>query len=173
MNIELDATDWRLLEALQTDASLTNHDLAKRVHVSAATCLRRTKRLRDAGLVERQVAVLSADALQRHQGALLTAICEVTLDVQNAERLAAFEAHARGQAPVQQLYRTSPGPDFVLILTVADMPSYQSLAQYLFTEHVNVRNVRVFFVTQRAKFDTRLPLPGVGQVLEKQSNAIK
>ena len=60
---EFDAIDLRLLDALQTDASLSNQDLAARVAVSPATCLRRVKRLVDAGIVERRVALLSPDRL--------------------------------------------------------------------------------------------------------------
>jgi len=60
---------------------------------------------------------------------------------------------------VQQCYRVSPGPDFVLIATVRDMPGYQALAQRLFTTDANVRNVKAFFSVKRAKFDPRVPLP--------------
>ena len=55
--IDIDATDINLLDLLQTDASLSNQALAERVHVSPPTCLRRVKRLRDAGLIEREIAV--------------------------------------------------------------------------------------------------------------------
>ncbi|MCB2071886.1 MAG: Lrp/AsnC family transcriptional regulator, partial [Ottowia sp.] len=61
--MELDNIDWELLAALQDDASLPNQELAERVHVSPPTCLRRVRRLREAGLIERQVAVLSEDAV--------------------------------------------------------------------------------------------------------------
>ena len=60
---------------------------------------------------------------------------------------------------VQQCWRVSPGPDFVLVIQVADMPSYQDLARQLFTEDSQVRNVRAFFAVKRAKFGTALPLP--------------
>ena len=60
---ELDAIDLQLLERLQLDASLSNQALAELVHVSPPTCLRRVKRLREAGLIEREIAVLSVDAL--------------------------------------------------------------------------------------------------------------
>ncbi|MGZ5713859.1 MAG: Lrp/AsnC family transcriptional regulator, partial [Caldimonas sp.] len=59
----LDSTDLKILDVLQTDASLTNHALAARVHTSPATCLRRVKRLVDAGIVERRVAILSPQKL--------------------------------------------------------------------------------------------------------------
>ena len=56
----------------------------------------------------------------------------------------------------------APGPDFVLVLRVRDMPHYQQLAERLFTQDANVRNVRVFFATRRAKFQTQVPLARPG-----------
>ena len=156
--IPLDSMDWRILEQLQTDASLTNHALAERVHTSPATCLRRVKRLWEAGVIERQVALLSPQRL----GAGLTALVELTLDRQGAEHLAAFEARAIADTAVQQCYRVSPGPDFMLVLQVADMPAYHALVQRLFTQDANVRNVKAFFSVHRAKFEPRIPLTGGG-----------
>ena len=151
----LDATDLRILDQLQRDASLSNQDLAARVHVSPATCLRRVKRLVDTGVVERRVALLSAEKL----GAGLTAIVEITLDRQGAEHLAAFEARAVADAAVQQCWRVSPGPDFVLVAQVADMAAYHALVQRLFTQDANVRNVKSYFSVQRAKFEPAVALP--------------
>ncbi|WP_457321379.1 Lrp/AsnC family transcriptional regulator [Roseateles sp. P5_E11] len=152
---DLDAIDLRLLEALQTDSSLSNQDLAARVAVSPATCLRRVKRLVEAGIVERQVALLSPDKL----GAGLSAIVEITLDRQGAEHLDAFEARAVQEAAVQQCWRVSPGPDFVLVVQLADMPAYQAFTQRLLTQDANVRNIKAFFSVKRAKFETRIQLP--------------
>ncbi|KNZ34586.1 MAG: AsnC family transcriptional regulator [Methylibium sp. NZG] len=152
---DLDATDLRILEQLQRDASLTNQALAAAVHTSAATCLRRVKRLEDAGVIERRVAILSPHKL----GAGLTAIVEVTLDAQGAEHLAAFEARAVAEVPVQQCHRVSPGPDFILVLQVPDMPAYHGLVQRLFTQDANVRNVKSFFSVHRAKFEPAIALP--------------
>lgn len=153
--IRLDATDLRLLSQLQSDASLTNDALAKAVHTSPATCLRRVKRLTDAGYIERRVALLSAERM----GTSVTAIVEVTLDRQASELLAAFEARAVAEAAVSQCHRVSPGPDFILTVQVADMPAFHALAQRLFTVDANVRNVKSYFSVYRAKFDTRVPLP--------------
>ncbi|MDB5966541.1 MAG: transcriptional regulator, AsnC family [Polaromonas sp.] len=139
--IELDDTDFRLLQAVQADASLSNQALAEQVHVSPPTCLRRMKRLRDAGLIEREIAVLSTDRLAARLGHGLTAIVEVGLDRQGAEWMEAFEARAVADDAVQQCYRVSPGPDFVLIVHVANMPGYLALSQRLFTGDANVSNV--------------------------------
>ena len=153
----LDATDLKILEALQTDASLTNHALAGRVHTSPATCLRRVKRLTESGVIERRVALLSPQKL----GHGLTAIVEVTLDRQAAEALAEFGAKAVSEDAVRQCHRVSPGPDFVLTVQVADMAAYHALVQRLFTADANVRNVKSFFSVHRAKFDTRIALPSI------------
>jgi len=156
--MELDNIDWELLAALQEDASLPNQELAERVHVSPPTCLRRVRRLREAGLVERQVAVLNEDAVAAQLGHGLSAIVEVTLDRQGAEHADASERRAVAEPAVTQCWRVAPGPDFVLILRVPDMPAYQALAERLFTQDANVRNVKAFFATRRAKFGTAIPL---------------
>jgi len=62
------------------------------------------------------------------------------------------------EAAVMQCYRVSPGPDFVLVVQVADMPAYHALAHRLFASHANVRNVRSFFSIHRSKFETRIAL---------------
>ena len=148
----------RVLDQLQSDASLSYDALARRVHVSPATCLRRVKRLVEAGVIERRVAILSPERL----GHGLTVIAEVTLDRQGAEHVAAFEARAIAEASVRQCYRVSPGPDLVLLLHVADMAAWHALVQRLFTEDANVRNFRSYFATHRAKFEPSITLPGVG-----------
>ena len=156
--INIDVTDMQLLDVLQTDASLSNQALAALVHVSPPTCLRRVKRLRDAGLIEREIALLSADRLAVLLGHGLTALVEITLDRQGAESLEAFEARIVADDAVQQCYRVSPGPDFVLIVHVADMSQYLALTQRLFTSDANVRNVKAFFSTKRAKFKPKVLL---------------
>jgi Lrp/AsnC family transcriptional regulator, leucine-responsive regulatory protein len=83
---------------------------------------------------------------------------EVQLDRQGAEHLDAFEAVAVAEPAVQQCWRVSPGPDFLLVLWVADMAGYNSLVQRLFTQQANVRNVKTFFATKRAKFDPAVSL---------------
>ena len=152
---DLDEIDLRLLDALQQDASLSNVALAERVNVSPPTCLRRVKRLTEEGWIERQVAVLSRNKL----GHGLQAIVEVTLDRQGAELLDAFEERAVAEAAVQQCWLVSPGPDFVLVVHAPDMPGYLALTQRLFTQDANVRNVKAFFATRRAKFGTQIILP--------------
>jgi Lrp/AsnC family transcriptional regulator, leucine-responsive regulatory protein len=151
-SITLDAIDWRLLDLLQADASLTNHALAEAARVSPATALRRVKRLRESGVIERFTALLAP----RLAGRGLSAICEITLDRQGDEHQAAFEARAVADPAVQQCWRVSPGPDFVLVAWAVDMPAFHAFAQRLFTQDANVRNVKTYFALKRAKFDPRV-----------------
>lgn len=154
MEIILDELDRRILNALQADASQTNHQLAQQVHASPPTCLRRVKRLIDAEVIVRQVAIVAPDKV----GAGLTAIVEVTLDNQADERLQEFEALVANEPMLLQCYRVSPGPDFVLVVQVADMAAYHALAHRMFAAQKNVRNVRSYFSIHRSKFDTRIAL---------------
>ena len=146
---EIDEIDRRILRELQADSGRTNQDLADRVHVSPATCLRRVRRLEEAGVIQRRVALVDPQVL----GGALQAVCEVTLDRQGAEHLDAFEAAVRSHPAVQQCYRVSAGPDFVLVLAVTGMAAWDGVVQTLFTQQANVRNVRSYFVTRRVKFD--------------------
>ena len=157
-SIALDATDIALLKQLQRDAALSNQDLAALVHTSPPTCLRRVKRLRDAGLIERQIAILNTEKVAAATGHGLTAIVEITLDRQDAQALDHFETRVGSDSAVQQCYRVSPGPDFVLVVHAAHMADYQALTQRLFTSDANVRNVKSFFSIKRSKFGAALPL---------------
>jgi len=156
--VALDDLDLRILNQLQADCAVTNQDLAQRVHASAPTCLRRVRRLIDTGVVARQVAIVDPEKL----GSTLTALVEVTLDVQTEEYFQQFEAAVAGEDAVLQCYRVSPGPDFLILAQVSDMPAYHAMAHRVFTSQKNVRNVRTFFSIHRSKFETRLPLPAAG-----------
>ena len=155
----LDAVDLQLLAILQADASISNIALADKVRISAPTCLRRTKRLQQEGWIEKQVAILSSDKLGLAMGHSVTALIEVSLDKQGEELLQAFETRAVQESAVQQCWRVSPGPDFMLVVQVPDMPSYLAFTQRLLTQDANVRNVKAFFSVKRAKFGTQIPLP--------------
>jgi Lrp/AsnC family transcriptional regulator, leucine-responsive regulatory protein len=157
--MQLDATDLRLLAVLQRDASLSNQQLAELTEISPATAHRRVRRLRELGVIERLVAQLSPDRLALAGCPVLQALLEVTLDVQAVERLDAFEARALAEPAVQQCWRVSPGPDFVLVVAVPDMAAYETLTARLLRADANVRNVRAFFSIRRARFGSELPLP--------------
>ena len=140
-------------------ACTSSSALAGKLRLSAATCLRRTTRLLQEGWIEKQVAILSSDKLGQIMGHSVTALVEVSLDKQGEELLQAFETRAVQEVAVQQCWRVSPGPDFMLVVQVADMPAYLAFTQKLLTQDANVRNVKAFFSVKRAKFGTQITLP--------------
>ena len=155
---ELDDLDWRILAFLQDNNSLRQQDLAEAVNSSAPTVLRRVQRLKKAGWIEREIAILNADKIAAATGHGLHAIIEVTLEQQSAQLLDEFERAACARREVQQCYRTSAGQDFVLIVQVANMPAYQAFASSLLAQDRRVRNVKTYFASKRAKFSTALDL---------------
>ncbi|CAM5207828.1 Lrp/AsnC family leucine-responsive transcriptional regulator OS=Castellaniella defragrans OX=75697 GN=HNR28_000112 PE=4 SV=1 [Castellaniella defragrans] len=155
----LDDLDRRILEQLQVDCSLSNQVLAERVHTSPPTCLRRVRQLTQAGHIQQQVALLDPTLM----GAALTVLIEVTMDTQAASQADALESAFIAEPAIQQCYRVSSGPDFILVALVADMAAYQALAQRCLTSDPRIRNVRSFFATARSKFTTRIPLAAQGR----------
>ncbi len=151
-SIALDELDVRILTQMQKDASLTNQNLAEIVHASPPTCMRRVRRLIESGVIEKQIAIVAPEKVAN----TLTAIIEVTLDIQTAERLEQFEQRVGLETSVLQCYRVSTGPDFVLIAQVTDMPAYHALVHRALTAEANVRNVRSFFSVHRSKFETNI-----------------
>ena len=155
--MSLDAIDLRILEKLQDDASITQRQLAESLHISPATALRRVQQLKQRGIIEREVAILNPQVM----GSYLQVIAEVTLDKQDSHSQDGFEEAIKTVSAVQQCYRVSAGPDFILVMIVPNMQGYQTLAREIFIAQYNVRNVRAFFCTQRVKFSTQIPiLPG-------------
>lgn len=152
--ITLDDLDHRILHALQDQADRSNLEIARLIGLSPAATLRRIKRLKDQGVIERVVAVLNPQAV----GAGLLAVVEVSLERQGERALQAFAALACKQAEVQQCYQVSPGPDFVLIAQVPDMPAYHAFSQRLLTEDANVRHVKAYFSVKRHAFKAGLNL---------------
>lgn len=149
---DLDDLDLRLLALLQDNADISNLDLSRQIGLSPATTLRRVKRLKAEGVIERTVAILNPQAL----GAGLLAVVDVTLERQGDQAQQAFATLACAQPEVQQCYQVSPGPDFVLIIQVPDMPGYQRFSQRLLTEDANVRHVKAYFSVKRHTFKAGL-----------------
>ena len=148
---DIDPLDRRILRELERDGSLSNLELASRVHASPATCLRRVARLKQNGVISAIVALIDPAQI----GNPLTALIEVTMDRQDAESLDLFQRAASADTAVRQCYRMTGGVDFALVVYVSDMDDYHLFAHRLLGAQDNVRNVRALFSSHCAKFDTR------------------
>ena len=151
-------TDLQDPRSLQTDASLTNQALAERGRTSrprpaCAGC----SALVDAGVIERRVAHRFRRSALGHG---LTAIVEVTLDRQSARGAGRVRGARRRRGPrCASATASRPGPDFVLIVQVADMAAYHALVQRLFTQDANVRNVKASSASAAPSSRPRIALP--------------
>lgn len=150
-----DPIDRRILEELQRDASLTNQELADRVGLSPSPCLRRVKALEEAGVIEKQVALLDRKKL----GLTLTALIHISMDRHTPERFARFEQTIKKYPEVQACYLiTGQEADYLLIVTVPSMDSYQEFLLEKITRIEGVTGVHSSFVMRRVVETTALPL---------------
>lgn len=150
----LDAIDRKILAILQRDNQITNLELASRVGLSPPPCLWRVRRLREQGIIEKDVALI--DPVKVGQG--LIAFVGVELDRQREDVLTSFERKISAEPQVQQCYFVSGETDYLLVVTCADMESYNAFARRVLANEHNIKRFRTSFCLSRVKYDTAIPL---------------
>ena len=123
----LDAIDRRILAELQVDGRMTNVELARRAGISAPPCLRRVRRLEEAGLIRGY----HADSDPQKLGWEITFFAIVGLDSQREAVLAAFEQLVAGWPEVRECHMIRGGGDFLLRLVARDTAHENQLTQRL------------------------------------------
>jgi Lrp/AsnC family leucine-responsive transcriptional regulator len=155
--VELDDFDRRLLDALQQDSRRTGDQLAALVGLSPAACLRRAQRLRETGIIEREIAIVAPEAAGRR----MTMVVQVTLEREQPATPDEFKRQMRRAPEVMQCYNVTGTTDFVLIVSVADMEAYEDFTRrFLFEKHV--RRFETMVVIERVKFETTVPVADNG-----------
>lgn len=152
-----DAYDLALLDLLQRDNSLPLRELAEQVHLSTASTQRRIQRLRQAGFIQANSAVIDPEKL----GQVITLVVEVHADRTQSADLAVLKAAFSGP-DIQQCYYVTGDADFLLVLTVSSMTVFQRLAQRLFHDNPNVKWFRTIVVLERVKATLHVPLEDAG-----------
>lgn len=155
LNIDLDATDMRIMNALQEHGRLTNVDLAARVGLSPSPCLARVKALEKSGVIDRYVALVRPDAL----GLGLSVFIQVTLERQTEKALEIFEARMLAFDEVMECYLMTGDSDYMVRLVVKDMDSLQQFIVKELTTIPGVANIRSSFALKQIKYKTALPIP--------------
>jgi len=152
--VELDAIDRKILTLLQEDNQITNLALADRVGLSPPPCLRRVRRLRELGVIERDVALV--DPIKVGQG--IIAFVGVELDRQREDVLTSFERKISAEPQVQQCYFVSGEIDYLLLVTCPNMDSYNAFARRVLANEHNIKRFRTSFCLSRVKYATAIPL---------------
>jgi len=143
----MDDKDLHILRLVQNDARLTADALGAEVGLSPAAVQKRLKKLRDGGVIEREIAVLSPAAVGRE----MTIIVEVILERENLAQLDAFKRKMRAAEGVQQCYYTTGEADFILVLVVRDLKEYERFTQEYFFEESNISRFKTSIVMDRVK----------------------
>lgn len=144
---ELDAIDWKILQELQEEGRMTNVELSRRVGISAPPCLRRVKRLEDAGIIRGYRALLNAPAL----GMDVVAFCLVGLHHHAEVELKAFADRTRHWPIVRQAWMVSGDSDFMLHCVASDLGSFQNFVIEELASAPNVDTVRTALTIRQVK----------------------
>ena len=143
----MDEKDHEILALVQSDARLTAESLGHSVGLSAPAVQKRLKRLRETGVIEKEIAVLSPSKLGRE----MTVIVEVVLERESRMHLDAFKRKMRSAPSVQQCYYTTGEADFIVVVVVKDIKEYEAFTQEHFFDESNVSRFNSSIVMDRVK----------------------
>ncbi len=152
----LDATDLKILSELQQDSSLSNVELARRIHLSPSPCLVRVKALEAAGVIARYVALANPKAL----GLGLNVFISISLKEQSKHALAEFEQRIAEHDEVMECYLMTGDSDYLIRVAVADMGALEKFILEQLTPIAGVEKIRSSFALKQVRYKTALPLPG-------------
>ena len=153
--MQLDAIDLRILAQLQEDGSLTNVELARRVHLSPSPCLARVKALETAGVIERYVALTNAKLL----GLGLNVFINISLKTQSREALAEFEQRIAEHDEVMECYLMTGDSDYLIRVAVPDIAALEGFILEQLTPIPGIEKIRSSFALKQVRYKTALPLP--------------
>ena len=158
--MKLDRTDRRILEAMQTNARISNLELAELVGLSPTPCSRRVKRLEESGIIDRHVTLLNQSKL----GLKLTAFITIEMDRHTPERFETFENKVREFPEVIECaVVTGNNADYLVKAVVPDMEYYEAFLLGKLTRIDGVTGVQSSFVLRPVVRKTELPLDHIEQ----------
>lgn len=148
-----DLATIRIIDALQSDSDISIADLARQVGLSPSPCWRRVGDLKASGTIQRSVAVVDPLAL----GLAVNVFVHVSLEKQNRDSLALFDAAISKREEVMECYLMSGDCDYLLRVVVEDLAKYQDFVVNVLTKIPVVSSIRSSFALSRVKYTTALP----------------
>ena len=158
-SVTLDRIDRRILELLQHDAKLSNQDIAQKVGLSPSPCLRRTRRLEEAGLIRQYVAILDAAKLGLGLTAYATVRMDKHSDAPKRAPMQSFRDVVQEWREVVACYAMTGEMDYLLRVQTVDLEHYSRFVMDKLLRHPSVLDVKSSFTLERIKDTTALPLP--------------
>ena len=150
----LDSIDKEILICLQKNARISNVELADRVGLSPAPCLRRVKALEAAGVIRQYVTLLDPAALDLQ----VTVFVQISLDLQTDERLDLFEKSVVKRPEVMECYIMTGDADYLLKVVVTDVPAYERFLRQSLARIEGVVRIKSSFALMQVKYSTALPV---------------
>ena len=153
-NFRLDEVDRKILSLLQEDASLSLDQIADRVGASKTPVWNRIRKLREAGVIRRQVAILDPEALG------LEACFFVLIRTSEHDKTwaARFLKALRERPEVIEAHRLAGDIDYILKVQVRNARAYDRFYQSLISE-VKIHNVTALLSMEEIKATSALPIP--------------
>jgi Lrp/AsnC family leucine-responsive transcriptional regulator len=150
----LDNFDFKLLNLMQVNARRTAEELSEEVGLSPSACLRRLNRLRETGVIEAEIAVVSPVAV----GQRLTMVVEVSLERERPDIMSDFKKAMRATPEVVQCYYVTGEVDFILIVSVKSMSDYEIFTNDFLFNNKNIRRFSTLVVMDRVKVGLAVPI---------------
>lgn len=150
----LDERDRAILDLVQRDNRLTSDAIGERVGLGATAVQRRLKRLRDVGVIEADVAIVSPKAVGRG----LMMMVKVSLERERADIIDRFKRSLRATPEAMNGYSVTGEADFVLVVSATDMEDYEAFTRRFFCGNHDIKNFKTMVVMDRVKIGFALPL---------------
>jgi Lrp/AsnC family leucine-responsive transcriptional regulator len=156
-HINLDATDIRILHALQDDSGISNLALSEKINLSASPTLARVKNLEAQGVISRYVALVDPHTL----GLNVNVFIQVRLEKQESAALTKFESAVSRFDEVMEVYLMTGDEDYLLRVVVPDLLALERFILDHLTKIPGIQNIRSSFALKQVKYKTALPLGSV------------
>lgn len=154
MNTQIDRTDRRILEELQSDASLSATALGEKVGLSQTACWRRVQRLEEDGVIRKRVALVDPKAA----GCETIILAHIKLTAHGRSNLEEFAERIREIPNVLECFVVLGEHDFFLKIAVKDIFAYEKLFFEKLSTLNGVAEVRSSVALSQIKNDTALPI---------------
>ncbi|TRY31048.1 Lrp/AsnC family transcriptional regulator [Aliiglaciecola sp. M165] len=153
MQNELDKIDLHILRIIQQNTRTSSHDIGENVGLSSSAVQRRIVALKEIGVIKKEVAILSAEALGRN----LTLIAEVALENENKDSIKSFIESIERHTNVTHFYYVTGAMDYVIIYQAQEMSDYDRFTQDVFFNNRYVKTFNTKVVIRPIKVSHDVP----------------
>jgi DNA-binding Lrp family transcriptional regulator len=150
----LDELDIAILEILQTDARLSNVELARRVNLSPPATLTRVRRLEENGLIESHVTLVD----RRRAGYDMLCFVSVSLQLHDIEQVTGFRDIVGEMPEVLECHHVTGDYDYLLKVVAHNTKDLESFLLEKLTPIPGVARIHTSLVLNEVKSTTVIPL---------------